>query len=378
MSFRNKAQKLGLFASPITPPENRHEPLPGAKGSTLLEKRQQKLGPLQLSKITPSASDKGTSAEGRGSSPPLVDLATIYEVNTNESLGEESQFKTAYKAKKNGKMYVLFVFKKLSSSSDSGSDTSGSSGGDPIPKEVKIFKKLIGDNTCDKYAICPVQVGLFEGSLSIVTEFIEGVTLAKLVEMLKERDIDQAIKIPITNYQLSYLYALELFQKIVKSLQFIHNVWKFVHLDIKPDNIMISHDGSSVYIIDLGSGCFSPEITKDNCEDRFAAEDFVAPESIFPPRENYWTSAEGNFENWKKADIFSLGKVFDYLKTVITFECDSQKESLTKLIEKMTDSIYEIRPTSVQVNGELENFKTLDCKNLIKQLGGCFIHLNNK
>jgi serine/threonine protein kinase len=198
--------------------------------------------------------------------------------------------------------------------------------------------------------------------------------------MLKQRDsgIDQAIKIPITNYQLSYLYALELFQKIVKSLQFIHNVWKFVHLDIKPDNIMISHDGSSVYIIDLGSGCFSPEITKDNCEDRFAAEDFVAPESIFPPRENYWTSAEGNFENWKKADIFSLGKVFDYLKTVITFECDSQKESLTKLIEKMTDSIYEIRPTSVQVNGELENFKTLDCKNLIKQLGGCFIHLNNK
>lgn len=285
--------------------------------------------------------------------PPLIDLSTIYNIDTNNPLGEESQYKTAYKATKNNKNYVVFTFKM---------DTN---------KEIDTFKRLVKENVCDKYAICPVQIGLFEGSIAIVTEFIEGITLSNLIETLQDKQLNKNVTIPIlTSFQISYLYALQLFEKIVRSLQFIHNVWKFVHLDIKPDNIMIANDGSSVYIIDLGSGCFEDE----NCVDRFAAEDYIAPESIFPPYEKYWDFSSGKFEDWKKADIFSVGKVFKTFvdSNTILFSCSSQKEYLNRLIESMTNDDYTQRPTLSHVFQELQNLKDVVCGDIIKQLGSCF------
>lgn len=382
--FRQKAQKLGLFNSPITPPEDRHSPLQQQLDSqpqqpalqplqqqplSLLQRRQlrqQQLGlqvqlappsaPADISKITPAAS-------------PLPNLASIYSVDKSKTLGDTSQFKEAYKATKGNKNYVLFVFKKLNGSENSN-------------KEIKIFEQLIKENKCERHAICPVQVGLFEGSIAIVTEFIEGVTLADLIGFLLDKKVPEEMTIPLVGgHQLSYLFTLQLFEKIIKSLQFIHDTWKFVHLDLKPDNIMISNDLSSVYIIDLGSGCFSTEIVQENCTDRFAAEDFIAPESVFP-QGNYWDfdinstldQRRQQFENWKKADVYSIGKVFNYLikQNVISFMCETQKMQLEKLIEKMTSDNYLNRPDSSQVFSELGNLKLSQCAGGISQLARCF------
>lgn len=355
--FRQKAQKLGLFNTPITPtsPEPAPSQLQVPGSLSLLERRQlrqQQLGlpvsqpqpqpqPKDISKITPSTS-------------PLPNLGAIYSIDKTKTLGDTSQFKEAYKATKGDKNYVLFVFKKLT-----GSESESES------KEIKTFEKLVRENKCSSHAICPVQVGLFEGSIAIVTEFIEGTTLSNLT---------------VGEYKLGYLSGLQLFEKIIKSLQFIHDTWKFVHLDLKPDNIMISNDLGSVYIIDLGSGCFSTEITEENCIDRFAAEAFVAPESVFPPEPDYWDynklslpeKRREQFENWKKADIYSIGKVFDYLLNVIEFNCETQKTQLEYLIKKMTDDNYTQRPDSSQVLSELGNLKTTQCAGGLSQLARCF------
>ena len=385
--FRQKAQKLGSFNTLITPTSPVQAPIPvQAPGSlSLLERRQLRQQQLGLSvsqpQLQPQSQPLGLSVSQpqlqpqpkdiskiTPSSSPLPNLGAIYSIDKTKTLGDTSQFKEAYKATKGDKNYVLFVFKKLKGSeSDS--------------KEIKTFEKLVRENKCSSHAICPVQVGLFEGSIAIVTEFIEGTTLSNLISFLQEKTVPQEMTIPLVGgYKLGYLSGLQLFEKIIKSLQFIHDTWKFVHLDLKPDNIMISNDLSSVYIIDLGSGCFSTEIVEENCTDRFAAEAFVAPESVFPPEPKYWDynklslpeKRREQFENWKKADVYSIGKVFDYLLNVIEFNCETQKTQLEHLIKMMTDDNYTQRPDSSQVLSELGNLKTTQCAGGLSQLARCF------
>lgn len=297
----------------------------------------------------------------------LLNLEDKYEIG--DRLGDESSFKLAYKAIKNGKPFVLFTFK------------------DPVAgnKEIKTFKKLIKSSTCSTNAICPVEIGYYKGAISIVTEFIEGITLDTFMDIIDGEDYNMYnkkinIKLPENpekvDIMLSYGDSIRLMKKIIKSLLFIHNSWNFVHLDIKPDNIMINSDLSSVYIIDLGSGCFGDK--EDNCEERNATERYGAPENITSElyvENDYW-SKNGNFENWKAADIYSVGRIFEDLLKVTKFCNTKQINELENLINEMTNEDYKKRPKSEIILTALNNLETIGCEENIQSIGESFFNRN--
>lgn len=322
-------------------------------------KGKEKKGPgLKISLLpTPSPSpQKEISSE-------MINLEDKYIIG--ERLGDESTFKNAYKATRGNREYVIFKFK------------------DPQrgQKEIKTFSKIIQSTNCNSNVICPVEIGFYEGSISIVTEFIEGVTLDTLIELIEGEDfrgLTKRLNIDLpenpsrNDILLTFTETITIFRNLINSLLFIHNIWKFVHLDIKPDNIMISKNLKRVHIIDLGSGCFGGG--EEDCEERNATEKYGAPENIasdlYVPSD-YW-SKNGNFEDWKKADIYSLGKVFSDLMDITKFCNNEQKLELNKLVYFMTDENYIRRPTSESISEILKEIEKIECENLIQNIGKSF------
>lgn len=96
-------------------------------------------------------------------------------------------------------------------------------------RESKFFSALNHPNIVTLF-----EVGNFEGSLFIVTEFIQGVTLREFVKREK----------------LSLLSALKISIQIVSAMESAHDLG-IVHRDMKPDNIMIRTDGI-VKVLDFG------------------------------------------------------------------------------------------------------------------------------
>jgi serine/threonine protein kinase len=297
--------------------------------------------------------------EAKQSVPELANLDQKYI--TLHRLSEESSFKDAFKVQHDGKNYVLFKFKDPSRGS----------------KELETFKKIIRSNNCNTHAICPVEIGTYNGDIAIVTDFIEGITLETYIDLVENEEYNllrTKLKSDEFAAELSFLNSINLMKKIIKSLLFIHNVWQFVHLDIKPDNIMISNDLRNVYIIDLGSGCFND--ANVDCEDRNATEKYGAPENIKSElyvKPDYWSKG-GDFNNWKLADIYSVGVVFGDLTRITSFCNETQINTVLELIKAMTNEDYSMRPTGEKVLETLNLIERIQCDKYIQNIGRAFMN----
>jgi hypothetical protein len=298
------------------------------------------------------------------------DISKKYNIDLTKRVGDDSSFKIGYIGTKLGKKYIIFTFST-----------------DVDYKEVDIFRKIIKDKNCSAHAICPVEIGFIiqngEKKLALVADFITGKTLNALLK-LDDDDFGE------TQYKnISLESALNLMLKMAKSCKFIHNEWEFVHLDIKPDNIMVDEDLENAYIIDLGSGCFKSD---EECRG-MKTEHFGAPEVSSPPDDDYWKS--GDFADWKKSDIYSLGRIYDFLLSLVSDkdEHPEQSQQLEKLVYDMTgfqassdiqdfldnlplvNSTYENirkRPDIELVISSLKNIIKKDDKEKIHQIGSAF------
>ena len=110
--------------------------------------------------------------------------------------------------------------------------------GETVKREVEIMQRL-------KHPFIVNVEGFFEtkNHFFIVSEYIDGIELFYFLKNVKKENPYIFTK---NNYQLTKL----IISQIILALEFMHNN-DFVHLDIKPENILINKFGY-IKIVDLG------------------------------------------------------------------------------------------------------------------------------
>lgn len=140
-----------------------------------------------------------------------------------------------------------------------------------------------------------------EESKYLVEEWIEGVTLDEYLSTISE---------------MAENTAIEILRELCRIVSYMHNYDKgYLHLDIKPSNIMISED-NKIYLLDFES---ARKIDEDNTQQnnntiRLVSERFSAPEVYFS-------------KPCIESDVYSIGKIAELL-----FNKMKKKQSLLQQI----------------------------------------------
>lgn len=146
-----------------------------------------------------------------------------------------------------------------------------------IIREASLIKNL-------KHPHIPVIYDIYEDDISIciIEEYISGKSLRDFVCESEKLDINQICDIGI---------------KLCNILEYLHNYCGgIIHLDIKPDNIIID-DNNNVKLIDFGNSLYSYE-TNDQS---MLSPGFAAPEQ--------YQGAQPT----KRTDIYSVGMVLKFM-----------------------------------------------------------------
>jgi len=168
---------------------------------------------------------------------------------------------------------------------------------------VGRFKRemqLIGGLT-HQNIVRALNAGEIDNTLYLAMEFVNGITLQKLVEFMR-------IKNGETLPRISLGAACEAIRQAALGLQEVYEL-KLVHRDIKPANLMLDHRGT-VKILDLGLGKFAEEHRADYHSSLTMAGmvlgtvDYIAPEQC-----------ENSGEADIRSDLYSLGCSLYFLLT---------------------------------------------------------------
>lgn len=141
-------------------------------------------------------------------------------------------------------------------------------------REAKIVSSLSHKNIISIY-----ELGIYQNNFYIVTELIEGQSLATKIK----------------NSSISYIQSCEILLQLCEVLDYIH-IRSIVHRDIKPDNIYLLND-NTVKIGDFG---IALDLTNKNKNDLLLAGSihYLSPEIL-----------QNKIIN-KLSDIYSLGITF--------------------------------------------------------------------
>jgi Serine/threonine protein kinase len=170
--------------------------------------------------------------------------------------------------------------------------------------------------------------GTDKDSIYILTEYIDGQTLSDF--RFKNSDFfkrEENIR--------------KLLLQLLSALDYLHNR-QIVHLDLKPDNILITNNGNNIKLIDLGlsySDCYT-EITG-------GTQSFGSPEQFSKPQ----------FVDYR-SDLYAFGKIVLYL-----FTGDTGISSLGRL----PASYKKLVRKCLIEDAERRNIKAIECVKLINK-----------
>lgn len=170
--------------------------------------------------------------------------------------------------------------------------------------------------------------GTDKDSIYILTEYIDGQTLS-----------DFRLKNPEFFKKEENIRKLLL--QLLSALDYLHNR-QIVHLDLKPDNILITNNGNNIKLIDLGlsySDCYT-EITG-------GTQSFGSPEQF----------SRSQLIDYR-SDLYAFGKIVLYL-----FTGDTSINSLRRLPARYKKLVRKCLIEDV----ERRNIKAIECIKLINQ-----------
>lgn len=173
-----------------------------------------------------------------------------------------------------------------------------------------------------------ISKGADKEGIYILTEYIDGVTLNEF--RLKNPD-----------YFKKEENIRKILLQLLSALDYLHN-HQIVHLDLKPDNILITSNGNNLKIIDLGlsySDCYS-EITG-------GTQSFGSPEQFTHPQLIDYRS-----------DLYAFGKIVLYL-----FNGDAAISSINRLPVRYKKLVRKCLVDDI----ESRNIKAVECIKIINQ-----------
>lgn len=170
---------------------------------------------------------------------------------------------------------------------DSGSISFGQ-----IKLEVKLLRAIAKSTNCSKHMVCWKDDFFYlddkrQTHLVIVTNYVEGPTLLKYLENLK----DHGQQIEINLY-------FKIILQLIEAVTYLH-INKIAHRDIKLDNIILDINTNDVVLVDFGLACY------EDCQGTPGTLYYYPPEILLKLK----TGLTG-LEAAKKHDIWSLGVVF--------------------------------------------------------------------
>jgi serine/threonine protein kinase/formylglycine-generating enzyme required for sulfatase activity len=162
------------------------------------------------------------------------------------------------------------------------------------------------------------EVGDFEGSHFIVSEYIDGRTL---------RDIIKTEKLDVGT-------IVNLVGQIASALAAAHKA-RIVHRDLKPENVIVRDDGY-VKVLDFGLAKLVAESESSALTKKISQRDNSTASGIILGTTSYMSPEQAKGERVdQRTDIFSLGVVlYEMISGRRPFEGNSTAESLANLINK--------------------------------------------
>lgn len=154
-----------------------------------------------------------------------------------------------------------------------------------IENEIVILKKLKHHD--NKNILCFKQMEHYPRRSLIITEYLEGKNLAHYYQDM--------LALGLVEY---CAYTMNLFRQLMVAIQFIHSLY-IAHYDIKPENIMVTRDGT-LKLIDFGlARAGYPMIIVSGFTKQYA------PVYYLETREHTW-----HFNTAKTVDVFCACTTF--------------------------------------------------------------------
>lgn len=196
---------------------------------------------------------------------------TDSDFSSNEFHSLEVHYTTSrnviYRAKKSGKFFALKNIKKTEGDIARNEHL--------LKREFDLLNKLDSNEIVKCWALERID----EVGLCIVMEYVDGRTLQ---EFLQEN--------PSQKLRRKVLYEL------LNAVDYIHHC-QIVHQDLKPNNILITNNGTHVKIIDFGLSDNDAYYTNKNLG---CTNGFAAPEQL-----------QNDLTIDLRADVYALGKIID-------------------------------------------------------------------
>ncbi|MCX7831624.1 MAG: serine/threonine protein kinase [Actinobacteria bacterium] len=178
-----------------------------------------------------------------------------------------------------------------------------------IKREIKITASLNHPNIVTLYDFLASN-----DSYIVVMEYIEGVSLRKMLEKRKKLPWDKAVFVAI---------------QIASALEEAHKK-SIVHKDIKPENVLISKDGK----VKLGDFGISSLITREKSGLVSGTIGYMSPEQI-----------TGKYVD-ETSDIYALGVIlYEMLTGINPFLADEYKEAVHKTLNLVPEDPHLVDPS---------------------------------
>jgi len=152
---------------------------------------------------------------------------------------------------------------------------------DILLNEIRMLRKLH-----HRYIISLKEVHETENSIYLITDFIDGKPIMNTLQLKR----------------IEYRHRKKFLAQISEALAYIANL-SIAHRDIKPDNILVAKDYSSIKIIDFGLSS-GPESTLNIKKSKAGSPGFIAPELLMCNERDSLTLNSAGF------DVFSLGVLY--------------------------------------------------------------------